>query len=65
METTKTLEAFISAEQLTKHLGISRAVLGRWMDHGLPYIRVGLKLYFREASVAAWLASQEKVRQSD
>jgi len=64
MEATRSLEEFISAEQLTKHLGISRAILGRWMDRGLPYIRVGVRLYFREASVAAWLGSEEKVRQS-
>ncbi len=63
MESATSLEEFISAEQMTKHLGITRTVLGRWMDRGLPYIRVGLRLYFREASVAAWLARQEKVRQ--
>lgn len=63
METAKTLEEFISAENLTKHLGVTRAVLSRWQDRGLPYIRIGLRLYFREASVAGWLAGQEKVRQ--
>ncbi len=56
------LSDFISAESLTTRLGITRAVLSRWIEKGLPYIRVGLRLYFHEASVAGWLARQERTR---
>lgn len=62
MDEVKSLSEFITAKSLTEHLGISKSILRGWVDRGLPYIRVGLKLYFREASVAAWLARQEKVR---
>ncbi len=57
------LSEFITAESLCKHLGISKSVLARWRDRGLPYVRVGLKLYFREASVATWLMTQERTHE--
>lgn len=63
MEPPKTLAEFVSAESLSKHLGVSRNVLLDWLNRGLPYIRVGMRLYFREAAVCAWLASQEHVRE--
>ncbi len=61
METPKTLSDFVAADALAKHLGISRAVLLAWRERGLPYIRVGMQVYFLESAVAAWLASQQKV----
>lgn len=60
----QTLSEFISAESLTKHLSISRSVLLSWIDKGLPYIRVGKRLYFQEGSVALWLATQERTRET-
>ena len=62
MPPATSLTDFISGKALTEHLGITRAVLGSWMDRGLPYVRVGRSLYFREASVAGWLSAQERTR---
>lgn len=62
MQPATTLSEFISAKALTEHLGVTRAVLARWMETGLPYIRVGRSLYFREASVAGWLSAREWTR---
>ena len=61
MDEVKSLSEFITAESLSKHLGITRIVLTDWIHRGLPFIRVGRKLYFREASVATWLTTQERV----
>lgn len=63
MDEAQSLSEFITSESLTKHLGVTRNVLLGWLDHGLPYIRVGRQLYFREGSVAAWLARQENSRE--
>ncbi len=62
MSEAVSLSEFISKESLLKHLAISREVLSAWMGKGLPYIRVGRSLYFREASVAAWLSRQERTQ---
>ncbi len=56
------LSEFIPAESLQEHLKISRTVLRSWMASGLPFIRVGLRLYFRERSVARWLSTQERTQ---
>jgi len=62
MSPALTLSEFISAKALIEHLAVTRAVLASWMNRGLPYIRVGRSLYFREASVAGWLGTQERTR---
>ncbi len=64
MQEPQTLNDFIAAEKLTKILGISREVLLGWLDKGLPYIRIGVRLYFHEPAVAAWLKRQETTRQT-
>ncbi len=59
----QSLAEFISAEALCKHLGISRDVLRTWVaEKGLPYIRVGIKLYFHEPALADWLKGQERIQ---
>lgn len=56
------LSEFIPLEALAKTLGVSKAVVLRWRAAlGLPAIRVGQRLYFHEASVAAWLKGRERV----
>ncbi len=62
MSEPTSLSEFLSAESLVKSLGISRAVLLAWTERGLPFIRVGMRLYFHEPAVASWLKTQEKVR---
>ncbi len=58
----ESLSEFIPADNLQGHLKITRPVLRAWIARGLPYVRVGLRLYFREKSVAAWLSQQERTR---
>jgi len=62
MSEPTSLSEFLPAESLVQSLGISRSVLLSWIDHGLPSIRVGKRLYFHEASVAAWLKRRERVQ---
>lgn len=55
-----TLAEFIPADSLAKTLGVSRGTVSRWRAVlGLPGIRVGNRLLFHEAAVAAWLKSRE------
>jgi excisionase family DNA binding protein len=63
MEQPKVLSDFVKAKDLCEFLGITRSVLLAWVNRGLPYVRVGSQLLFREASVAEWLVKQEKVRE--
>ncbi|MFB3816164.1 MAG: hypothetical protein ACE147_00755 [Candidatus Methylomirabilales bacterium] len=65
MEEPKSLAEFLAADVLRKHLGISREVLLAWTAKGLPYIRVGTRLYFHEPAVASWLKRQETTRQPE
>ena len=61
-----TLAEFIPLEALAKSLGVSKATVSRWRaELGLPGIRVGIRVYFHEPSVARWLKAQETVRKSD
>jgi hypothetical protein len=56
----QSLSEFVSAEALSKHLGVTRAVLRAWIAKGLPFIRVGMRTYFHEPAVASWLKRQER-----
>ncbi len=57
-----TLAEFIPLEALAKSLGVSKGTVSRWRhDLGLPGIRVGIRVYFHEASVARWLKARETV----
>lgn len=59
---TMTLSEFIPLEGLAKSLGVSKATVSRWRSElGLPGIRVGIRVFFHEPAVAAWLKGQEKV----
>ncbi len=54
------LDEFISAENLAKSLGVSKQTLLKWRGRGLPFVRIGFKVFFRKSSVAAWLAGRER-----
>jgi hypothetical protein len=64
-EPATSISEFLPDDELCEALKISRDVLDAWLGKGLPHIKLGKQLYFREASVAGWLGSQEQVRQSD
>jgi len=58
-----TLSEFIPLEALATSLGVSKATVSRWRSElGLPGIRVGIRVYFHEESVARWLKSRETVQ---
>ncbi len=63
-EPAKSISEFLPDDGLCDALKISRDVLTDWIGKGLPHIKIGKQLYFREASVADWLGAQEQVRQA-
>ena len=42
-------------KQLADKCGVSNDLIGRWMEKGLPYKKVGRKAMFDQAQVAEWL----------
>jgi len=45
----------ITSKQLIKALGIGRSTLYRWLDIGMPHIKLGPKMFrFNLAEVIAW-----------
>lgn len=50
------------AEQVAKHLGMSRAWVWKQVREGLglPYVRLGGTLRFNREAVDAWVAAQSK-----
>ena len=58
------LPEILDSHEMSDIFGISRATLARWRERGLPYIRIGIKCYFIEASVFEWLKTLE-VRETE
>lgn len=58
------LADWISREQLAGELGLTRDTLARWEARqlGPPCTRIGRKVYYRRASVEAWINAQEQSR---
>ena len=58
------LADWISREQLAGELGIARDTLARWEARqlGPPCTRIGRKVFYRRASVEAWINAQEQSR---
>ena len=58
------LADWISREQLAGELGLTRDTLARWEARqlGPPCTRIGRKVYYRRASVEAWINAQEQTR---
>ena len=60
-------ERRISSERVREALGISPATLARWQkdpEIGMPQpVKIGLKLYWRESDLCAWL--QKKQAEAD
>jgi hypothetical protein len=56
------LAGFYTPEQLASELKRNRRTLARWaaLGEGPPITRVGRQIFYRKASVAAWLESLEQ-----
>lgn len=61
-EPTSILPDRLTHEQVAAQLGISPRTLDRWhaLGEGPPRIKVGKQIFYRLASVRAWLESREK-----
>lgn len=58
---TQFLEDYMTREQIARELGMAPRSLTRWqsMPDGIPFIKVGGKVFFRKSSVLAWLEARE------
>jgi len=48
-------EPWVSLEQITEHLGISRDTVYRWIDRGLPAHKIGRLWKFKVSEVDEWV----------
>ena len=55
-------DIFLSVEQVSELLTVSRRTLCRWhrLRRGPPRIKIGRKVFYRRSSVYAWLNSVEQ-----
>ena len=52
------LEKFMPHETLANILGIKSGLLREWRKKGLPFIRIGTKVFYHETEVCQWLKNQ-------
>lgn len=56
----------LTIEQCAARLDVDIATIYRWRKHeGLPYSKVGRRVFFRAASVDRWMQDREKVDQTE
>lgn len=51
----------LDPEPVAQQLGIAVGTLGVWRStgrHGLPFVKVGSRVKYRQSDVSAWLASR-------
>lgn len=53
------LPEILDSHDMSDIFGVSRMTLKKWRERGLPYIKIGIKYYFIESSVLAWLKTVE------
>ena len=49
---------YMTKNDLIAYLKISRATVGRLMEHGLPFVKLDRRVLFRKADVDAFLESK-------
>ncbi|MEI9899636.1 MAG: hypothetical protein WDN31_05240 [Hyphomicrobium sp.] len=56
------LDEYLPREQLAKDMNVTVRTLDRWAraPDGLPFTKIGGRIFFRIASVRAWLAARER-----
>lgn len=60
-EGTNSPEGYVRLRDLANMLGVSKRTVQRWEAYreGPPKIKIGRQIFFRVASVEAWLISRE------
>ncbi len=64
LKTAEKLNELLTAAGLAELLGVSKPTLRAWHDRGLPYVRLGGRTFYHEASVAAWITSRQESREA-
>ena len=54
------MELLLTLKQLSDKLQISRSTIDRWRKEGLPYIKMGRCIRFKEKEVTEWLARNKQ-----
>jgi phage terminase Nu1 subunit (DNA packaging protein) len=59
---TKLLDKYLTRDQLAAELNVTPRTICRWqeMPDGIPHVQVGGRIYYRAASIKAWLESRER-----
>jgi hypothetical protein len=54
------LEGFLRREALAKMFGVTTRTLNNWTycPDGIPYVRIGQRVYYRMEDVRAWIAAR-------
>ncbi|QFG05372.1 DNA binding protein [Bacillus phage 031MP004] len=54
--------ALMTIEDMKKRFGVDQKTIYNWRKHrGMPFIKIGKEIYFREESIQQWLEQKEKV----
>lgn len=62
MDDLKTTLTFLSADELSVELGVSKRTLSRWgrLRCGPPVTKIGRRALYKRTSLTTWLASVEQ-----
>ena len=52
----------VTRAALARELGITERTVMKYVERGLPFVRVGGLVYFRAESARAWFAKRETAR---
>lgn len=56
----KEIERWLSLDEISKHLGVSKDTIRAWIKKGtIPYHKIGRQYKFRLTEVNAWVESGE------
>ena len=51
----------ITLEELKERLQVDQKTIYNWRKHnGLPYVKIGRRLYFREETILEWIKKNEQ-----
>jgi excisionase family DNA binding protein len=48
-------EEFLTADELSKWLKVTRRTIDRWRKKGLPYYKVGSSIRFKKEEILQWI----------
>ncbi len=61
-EAAKNADPLLSDPEATEYIGLSAGTLSVWRctgRYGIPYVKVGRKVFYRRSALDKWLASRE------